>query len=167
MGSMDFVYLHELAHVVLGHAGVHPKRDELEADNLAINCLLQKNRELSDGDDLLTPFAAAGAVLLFHFFEVIDALNKPNISSAHPSAIFRRAALSLAIFGAMTDGPPLKNYQGLNQLSHMLFSAAVARTGSETGEHRDKDLGNFRVVVVPSGRAPYVQLIRRGHGTAR
>lgn len=163
-GSMDFVFLHELAHVVLGHAGVHPKRDELGADNLAINCLLQQSREMSDGDDLLTPFAAAGAILPFYFFEVLDSLSGSKTSDSHPAAVFRRAALSLAILGAMTKGLPLQNYQGLNQVAHVLFSATLKRTGSPSrvaGASDLDDLHGFRVVVIPSIAAPYVNIIQK------
>ena len=53
---------------MFAHEGADPKLNELEADNLAIKCVLQGRRQLGDGDDFLACFGAAGAVIACQFF---------------------------------------------------------------------------------------------------
>ena len=161
-GALDFVYLHEIAHAVFAHEGADPKLNELEADNLAINCVLQDRRQIGNGDDLLACFGAAGAVIACQFFELTDALAGSPTSDSHPPMLFRRATLSLSILGALAKDC-LPNYQGLNEIAHRLFRAAREKVGSPCDVAAGvAELNEFRAVVIPSDKDPYIFAIKRG-----
>ena len=161
MAANDFVLYHELAHVALGHSGKDRKRCELEADNLAFNCLLERYREYGHGDDILPCFAAAGVMLLLYFFRVLEVLDGNKNSDTHPPITFRRAALSFAILGGIVD-QSLPDYQGLNQTMCLITEAAMRqleKEGYQIGVGELQDMDQFQLAIIPSDELPHLLTI--------
>ena len=161
-GAIDFVWFHELAHVVLGHTGIERKRHEIEADNFAINCIVDDCRR-RDGSDMLTSFEAAGVCLLLSFFEVLEAMTGYQVSDTHPPPIARRAALAMAVLGGL-EAQFLPNYQGLAQMIALVTGATCCRfmpSANEAVTVGMADMQGFQVAVIPLDKPPYIEVVSR------
>lgn len=145
---------------MLGHSGDDPKREELEADNLAINCVLQLYREYCGGDDLLSCFAAAGAMVVLYFLEVLHTFYGGGASVTHPPPVFRRAALSMAIFGSLSKAVEL-NYQGIIQITHTLFASSITPSQLTRDPDLSRDLNKSQLAVIPLDQPPCALVLDR------
>lgn len=160
-GAIDFVYLHEYSHILLGHLRKeHSIIHEIYADTLAVNSLFNENSyfyKQSGKNPILFQLQSYGILILLNFFSVLNGLMGYKTSESHPHPVNRMRYINLIISSLTFHDQELFNSINMaNQALDYIFYNVHKKIGYPKNYKKTIDdefvkFENTEIIIVPHG----------------
>lgn len=158
--AMDFVLCHEYAHIILGYSlSIDKRLNEVKADVLAFNILLNHNEEYKD----LIHFRVIAPIFLFYFLFILESIQGLSVPISHPHSYIRVKCLYNASKIILRDQDEylkafgklflMATYLFTNSVKHIMPGKDMLRFLISLDESYLKD---FNFILVPINRGPEI-----------